>query len=53
MIYCAFYHSIMSNGLISGEMPPTHSDYIYRLQEWIITVIMGAGNTAVENYSKF
>lgn len=48
-----FYHSIMSYGLISGEMPTTHSDNIFKLKKWIITVIMGARISAVENYSKF
>jgi hypothetical protein len=49
MFYYAFYHSVMSNGLISGEMPPTHSDYIFKLQKWIITVIIGTRIKVIKN----
>jgi hypothetical protein len=43
MVYYAFFHSIMSYGLISWGNT-THSRYIFKLQKRTVRIMLGAGN---------
>jgi hypothetical protein len=44
MVYYAFFHSIMSYGLIFWGNT-THSRYIFKLQKRAVRIVVGAGNT--------